>query len=106
MLEVNKKLQEVSNKALDKINVPESIKKAAKSDLGQHLQNKVISEIGENTQKLTNKLGISAPLGKRAASITKSTFEKLGIAEPPKKKRKTKTVRKKRKGFCVPSKVN
>ena len=106
LLEVNKKLQEVSNKALDKINVPESIKKAAKSELGQHLQNKVISEIGENTQKLTNKLGISAPLGKRAASITKSTFEKLGIAEPPKKKRKTKTVRKKRKGFCVPSKVD
>ena len=107
--EVNKKLQEVSDKALDKINVPESVKRAAKSELGQHLQNKVISEIGENTQKLTNKLGISAPLGKRAASITKSTFEKLGIAEPPKKKvkkRKTKTTRKKKgKGFAYPQEL-
>ena len=107
--EVNKKLQEVSDKTLDKINVPESVKRAAKSQLGQQLQKKVISEIGENTQKLTNKLGISAPLGKRAASIAKSTFERLGIAEPPKKKvkkGKTKTTRKKKgKGFTYPQEL-
>ena len=107
--EVNKKPKEVSNKTLDKINVPESVKKAAKSKLGRQLQNKIITEIGENTQKLTNQLGISAPLGKRAANFTKSTFEKLGIAEPPKKrikKRKTKTTRKtKGKGFVYPQEL-
>ena len=73
------------------------------------MQNKVISEIGENTQKLTDQLGISAPLGKRAASFTKSTFEKLGIAEPSKKKikkRKTKTTKKtKGKGFVYPQEL-
>lgn len=104
LTEVNKKLEEVSNKALEKIHVPENVKQAAKSELGQKLQNKIISEIGENTQKLTNKLGISGNTGKKARKITKTTFEKLGIAEPPKKRVKKTCAKKKKngKGFVYP----
>ena len=107
LLEVNKKVKEVSDKALDKIHVPESIKKAAKSELGQHLQKKIITELGENSQKLTDKLGVSAPVGKQVENITKAAFEKLGIAKPVRKcKRKTKTGRKRRgKGFVYPQRL-
>ena len=40
----------------------------------------LISEVGENTQKLANKLGVSTPLSKKAKNITRSTFEKLDIS--------------------------
>ena len=110
LLEINKKVQDVSNKALGKIHVPDTVKKAAKSDLGQRLQNKIISEIGQSTQKISNKLGASPQIGKKAENIARSTFEKLGIAEPiktgNKRKKNTKAGkskrRKKGKGFVYP----
>ena len=83
--------------------VPEVVKKAARSELGQKLQDKIVSEVGKNTQKLTNKV-----IGKKAEDITRSAFQKLGIAEPsPVRKRKgnTKAVKSKKrkgKGFVYP----
>ena len=107
--EVNRRAQDVTNKALDKIgvHVPDAVKRAAKSDLGQMLQDKIISEVGENTQKLTNRIGVSAPVGRKAENITRSAFQKLGIAEPPSRKRKrvskpVKGKKRKGRGFVYP----
>ena len=61
--EVNKRAQDLSEKALEKIHIPESVRRAARSELGQKLQEKVISEVGENAQKFTKKLGMG-PTGK------------------------------------------
>ena len=94
LLEINKKVQDVSNKALDRIHVPDTVRKAAKSEIGQHLQNKIISEIGQNTQKISDKLGVSPQIGKTAENIARSTFEKLGIAEPIKTGKKRKKIQK------------
>ena len=98
-----KKVKEVSDKALDKIHVPEAVKKAAKSELGRHLQKKIITELGESSRKVTDKLGVSAPVGKQVEDIARTTFEKLGIAELVKKcKQKTKAVRKRKgKGLYI-----
>lgn len=87
---INEKVQDVSEKALNKIQLPESVKNAARSELGQQLQNKIISEVG-NTFPGSRK---------RARNITKTAFEKLGVA-PPKKKRRNK----KGKGIVYPSKL-
>ena len=85
---INQKVEEVSNKAFNHIQLPETVKKVARSELGQQLQNKIISEIGENTQKLTNNLGLNVPLGAKAENIAKTTFDKLGIAQPTRKRKK------------------
>ena len=87
---INEKVQDVSEKALNKIQLPESVKNAARSELGQQLQNKIISEVG-NTFPGSRK---------RARNITKTAFEKLGVA-PPKKRRRNK----KGKGIVYPSKL-
>ena len=111
--EVNRKVQEVSNKALSKVQLPEIVKEAGKSELGQQLQSKIISEIGRNTKKLANNFGVTAPLDAKAANVARATFERLGIAEPPGPTRKRKntsrgkrTKKKKRQRFCLPTKVN
>lgn len=83
-------VQDVSEKALNKIQLPESVKNAARSELGQQLQNKIISEVG-NTFPGSRK---------RARNITKTAFEKLGVAPPKKRRRK-----KKGKGIVYPSKL-
>ena len=87
---INQKVEEVSNKALNHIRLPETVKRAARSELGQQLQNKLITEIGENTQKLTNNLGVNIPLGAKAENIATTTFAKLGIAEPTRKRKSQK----------------
>ena len=84
-------VQDVSEKALNKIQLPESVKNAARSELGQQLQNKIISEVG-NT--------VAPGSRKRARNITKTAFEKLGVAQPKKRRRK-----KKGKGIVYPSKL-
>ena len=83
-------VQDVSEKALNKIQLPESVKNAARSELGQQLQNKIISEVG-NTFPGSRK---------RARNITKTAFEKLGVAQPKKRRRKNKG-----KGIVYPSKL-
>ena len=88
---ISEKVQDVSEKALNKIQLPESIKNAARSELGQQLQNKIISEVG-NT--------VAPGSRKRARNITKTAFEKLGVAQPKKRRRK-----KKGKGIVYPSKL-
>ena len=98
--EVEKKAQDLSNKAFDRINLPESVKRAARSELGQKVQEKLISEVGENTEKLRKKIGVG-PTGKRTQNLARATFERLGIAEPP-RKRKRKGKGKKGKGFVYP----
>ena len=87
---INEKVQDVSEKALNKIQLPESVKNAARSELGQQLQNEIISEVG-NTFPGSRK---------RARNITKTAFEKLGVAPPKKRRRK-----KKGKGIVYPSKL-
>ena len=87
---INEKVQDVSEKALNKIQLPESVKNAARSELGQQLQNKIISEVG-NTFPGSRK---------RARNITKTAFEKLGVAQPKKRRRKNKG-----KGIVYPSKL-
>ena len=91
---INEKVQDVSEKAFDKIQLPESVKNAARSELGQQLQNKIISEVGNTVQK------IAPGSRKRARNVTKTAFEKLGIAEPKRKRRKRKG-----KGIVYPSKL-
>ena len=108
---IQEKISKASNDALNKVNLPDTVKKAAKSEFGQHLQKQIISEIGENSQKLANNLGITAPVGSKAKNITKSTFTKLGIAQPvrkrkaPPKKGKSSKKRKKGAGFVYPQKL-
>ena len=58
------------------------------------LQNKIISEVGDTVQQ------IAPGSRKRARNVTKTAFEKLGIAQPKKKRR-----RKKGKGVVYPSKL-
>ena len=87
-------VQDVSEKALNKIQLPESVKNAARSELGQQLQNKIISEVGNTVQQ------IAPGSRKRARNITKTAFEKLGVAQPKKRRRK-----KKGKGIVYPSKL-
>ena len=89
---INEKVQDVSEKALNKIQLPESIKNAARSELGQQLQNKIISEVGNTVQQ------IAPGSRKRARNITKTAFEKLGVAQPKKRRKK-----KKGKGIVYPS---
>lgn len=91
---INEKVQDVSEKALNKIQLPESVKNAARSELGQQLQNKIISEVGNTVQQ------IAPGSRKRARNITKTAFEKLGVAPPKKRRRK-----KKGKGIVYPSKL-
>ena len=73
---INEKVQDVSEKALNKIQLPESVKNAARSELGQQLQNKIISEVGNTVQQ------IAPGSRKRARNITKTAFEKNGLKYP------------------------
>ena len=56
--------------------------KNGRLELGQQLQNKIISEIGENMQIYRIILGLNIPSGAKAENIAKTTFAKLGIAKP------------------------
>ena len=105
--EVKKRALDASNKALDKISIPDSVKKAAKSELGQELQKKIISEVGKKTQTFSNELGLPVE------HLTQSAFQRLGIAEPPKKRRRVaskpkkvqKTRGRKGRGFVYPQQL-
>ena len=66
--------------------------------MGQKLQEKVISEVGENAQNFTKKVGVG-PTGKRAEAVTREAFQKLGIAPPPRKRRRR---GKRGRGFVYP----
>lgn len=80
----------VKRKALDVLestSVPTSVKKAAKTEVGQILQKKIVSEIGKRSRDLGDATG--------------TAFQKLGIAEPPRKKVKRKRKRKGR-GLVYP----
>ena len=92
--EVKKRALDVSNQALDKIVVPDSVKRAAQSDLGRQIQKKIVSEVGEKTL-LTRVLGV--------LNLAQETFKKLGIAEPPRKRRQKR--KKKGRGFEYPPKL-
>ena len=87
---------DASNKALDKISIPDYVKKAAKSELGQELQKKIISEVGKKTQTFSSELPVK--------HLTQSAFQKLGIAEPSKKRRRVSKKRKGR-GFVYPQQL-
>lgn len=87
---------DASNKALDKISIPDYVKKAAKSELGQELQKKIISEVGKKTQTFSSGLPVE--------HLTQSVFQKLGIAEPSKKRRRVSKKRKGR-GFVYPQQL-
>ena len=89
--EVKKRALDVSNQALDKIVVPDSVKRAAQSDLGRQIQKKIVSEVGEKTRVL----GVP--------NLAQETFKKLGIAEPPRKRRQKR--KKKGRGFEYPPKL-
>ena len=56
--------------------------------MGQQLQNKIISEIGENMQIYRIILGLNIPSGAKAENIAKTTFAKLGIAKPSRKRKR------------------
>ena len=87
----------MSNQALEKIIVPDSIKRAAQSDLGRQFQKKIISEVGEKTRVLGG------------PNLAEAAFKKLGIAEPPPKRlaveKKKRRRRKKGKGVAYPPKL-
>ena len=89
---------DASNKALDKISIPDYMKKAAKSELGQELQKKIIFEVGKKTQTFSSELGLPVE------HLTQSVFQKLGIAEPSKKRRRVSKKRKGR-GFVYPQQL-
>ena len=100
--EVKKKVFNTTDKVLDRIHIPVSVKKAARSELGQKVQKNIISEIGKRTHNVSNTLGVPVE------DLAQSTFQRLGIAEPPKKRRKViknKSRKKKGEGFIYPQQL-
>ena len=86
-----------------------SLKRAAKSDLGQALQKRAISEVKKRANKVLDsapviKKAVESELGQELQKNILNPFQKLGIAEPTRKrKRKTKSkgVKRKRGGSFV-----
>ena len=83
--EVKKKALEATDKALEYI--PASVKETAQTELGQQLQKKIVSEVRKRAR------------GTPVEDIAKATFERLGVAEPQKKRKKRNTRRKKGRGY-------
>ena len=85
-----------------------SLKRAAKSDLGQALQKRAISEVKKRANKVLDsapvlKQAVESELGQELQKKILNPFQKLGIAEPRKRKRKTKSkgIKRKRGGSFV-----
>ena len=97
--ELNKKVQE----GLEKVNLPDSVKTIANSNIGRRIQGQIVSEIADTAGEFKNTFGVG-PSRKRARASTKASLSKLGLVGPKAPKRK-KRGKSRGRGVAYPVKL-